>query len=172
MIDSVGDQVPTSRVGDRVWCFGAQSYRPFGTAAQSVVVPSQQAVPLPGAVSFEQGACLGIPGITAHRAVHIGGPVQRRVVLLQGGAGAVGQSAIALARHAGASVIASVRSERDADTAREAHAINAAIQREWPGFAIGACLPLESIAKAHELLEAGETAGRVVLTLETGWRLT
>jgi len=122
VIDSVGDQVPQSRVGERVWCFGAQSYRPFGTAAQYVVVPSEQAVRLPKAVSYEQGACLGIPGIAAHRAVHVAGPVQGRVVLVQGGAGAVGQCAIGLARHAGASVIASVRSERDADTAKRAGA--------------------------------------------------
>ena len=70
VIDAVGEGVPASRVGERVWCFGAQSYRPFGTAAEFVVVPAGQAVPLPDGVSFEQGACLGIPGITAHRAVH------------------------------------------------------------------------------------------------------
>ena len=64
-IDVVGEGVPESRVGERVWCFGAQSYRPFGTAAEHVVVPSAQAVPLSAAVPFEQGACLGIPGITA-----------------------------------------------------------------------------------------------------------
>ncbi len=122
VIDSVGDLVPTSRVAERVWCFGAQSYRPFGTAAQYVVVPAQQAVPLPDGVSFEQGACLGIPGITAHRAVHIAGPVRGRVVLVQGGAGAVGQCAIGLARHAGAYVIATVRAERDAETANRAGA--------------------------------------------------
>src|SRR3954469_9718129 len=97
-IDRVGDGVAASRVGERVWCFGAQSYRPFGTAAEYVVVPSEQAVPLPAGVSFEQGACLGIPGITAHRAVHAGGEVDGRVVLVQGGAGAVGQCAVALAR--------------------------------------------------------------------------
>jgi NADPH2:quinone reductase len=62
VIDRVGDGVPASRVGERVWCYGAQSYRPFGTAAEYVAVPSGQAVPLPGAVSVEQGACLALPG--------------------------------------------------------------------------------------------------------------
>jgi NADPH2:quinone reductase len=113
VIDKVGDGVPASRIGERVWCFGAQSYRPFGTAAEYVVVPAWQAIPLPQVASFEQGACLGIPGITAHRAVHVAGDVSGRVVLVQGGAGAVGQCAVGLARHAGARVIATVRSEQD-----------------------------------------------------------
>jgi NADPH2:quinone reductase len=122
VIDEVGEGVPASRLGERVWCFGAQSYRPFGTAAEYVVVPAVQAVHLPDSISFEQGACLGIPGITAHRAVHVAGPVEGRVVLVQGGGGAVGQCAIALATRAGASVIATVRSERDKSVAQRAGA--------------------------------------------------
>src|SRR3982751_4959687 len=121
-IDRVGDGVPASRVGERVWCYGAQSYRPFGTAAEYVVVPSGQAVPLPDGVPFEQGACLGIPGITAHRAVHVAGPVPGRTVLVQGGAGAVGVCAVQLAHHAGGTVIATVRSASDESTARRAGA--------------------------------------------------
>ncbi|MEZ4702275.1 MAG: NADPH:quinone reductase [Rhodothermales bacterium] len=121
-IDQVGTDVPAARVGERVWCFGAQSYRPFGTAAEYVIVPADQAIPLPARVSFEQGACLGIPGITAHRAVFAAGPVEGRTVLVQGGAGAVGQCAVALARHAGARVIATVRSEHDETVAQRAGA--------------------------------------------------
>src|SRR5437763_6533514 len=67
-IDRVGAGVPATRVGERVWCFGAQSYRAFGTAAEYVVLPAQNAVALPQGVSFEHGACLGIPGITAYSA--------------------------------------------------------------------------------------------------------
>jgi NADPH2:quinone reductase len=122
IIDRVGDGVPASRVGERVWCYGAQSYRPFGTAAEFVVVPSGQAVPLPDGVSFEQGACLGIPGITAHRCVHVAGPVAGRVVLVQGGAGAVGLCAVQLAQRAGAHVIATVRSAEDETIASRAGA--------------------------------------------------
>ncbi len=122
VIDQVGDGVPASRVGERVWCFGAQSYRPFGTAAEYVALPSEQAVPLPRDIPFEQGACLGIPGITAHRAVHVAGAVDGRTVLVQGGGGAVGQCAVALARHAGAQVIATVRSPRDEAVAQRAGA--------------------------------------------------
>ena len=122
IIDEVGDGVPSTRVGERVWCFGAQSYRPFGTAAKYVVVPTDQAIRLPDGIGFEQGACLGIAGLTAHRAVHVGGPVDGRTVLVQGGAGAVGSCAVGLARHAGSFVIATVRSEPDEHLARRAGA--------------------------------------------------
>lgn len=101
-VDRVGPGVSQEWVGRRVWCYGAQSYRPFGTAAEYVVLPLRQAVPLPDGVSLEQGACLGIPGITAHRAVQVGGSVQQRIVLVQGGAGAVGACAVQLAHRAGA----------------------------------------------------------------------
>jgi NADPH:quinone reductase len=113
VVDLVGDGVATASIGDRVWCYGAQSYRPFGTAAEYAVVPAAQAVRLPNGVSFEQGACLGIPGITAHRCVHVAGAVNGRTVLVQGGGGAVGLSAVQLARRAGAVVIATVRSSAD-----------------------------------------------------------
>lgn len=122
VIDRVGDGVPASRVGQRVWCYGAQSYRPFGTAAEYATVPSAQAVSLPEAVSFEQGACLGIPGLTAHRCVHVAGPVAGRVVVVQGGAGAVSSCAVQLARRAGAHVIATVRSDHDEQVAARAGA--------------------------------------------------
>jgi NADPH:quinone reductase len=121
-IDRAGDGVPASRVGERVWCYGAQSYRPFGTAAEYVVVPAAQAVPLPDGVPFEQGACLGIPGITAHRGVHVAGPVEGRAVLVQGGAGSVGACAVQLARRAGAQVMATVRSGEDEGVAARAGA--------------------------------------------------
>jgi NADPH:quinone reductase len=121
-IDLVGEGVPASRVGERVWCYGAQSYRPFGTAAEYVVVPAGQAVTLPESVPFEQGACLGIPGITAHRGVHAAGPVAGRVVLVQGGAGSVGVCAVQLARRAGAHVLATVRSGEDEAVASRAGA--------------------------------------------------
>jgi NADPH:quinone reductase len=119
-IDAVGEEVDPLRVGERVWCFGAQSYRPFGTAAQYVVVPDDQAVRLPDSVGFEQGACLGIPAITAHRAVFGDGPVDGRSVLVAGAAGAVGSMAVCLAAWGGANVIATVR--RPEDRAGAAHA--------------------------------------------------
>ena len=121
-IDQIGPGVSLEWIGRNVWCYGAQSYRAFGTAAEFVVVPVDHVAPLPPNVSMEQGACLGIPGITGHRAVHVGGDVRGRTVLVQGAAGSVGLCAVALARHAGARVIGIVRSESDEPTARNAGA--------------------------------------------------
>src|SRR4051794_31603544 len=116
VIESVGEGVDAGRVGRRVWVYGAQSYRPFGTAAQLTVVPAEQAVELPEEVSDELGACLGIPGITAHRAVFADGPVTGRTVLVHGVLGAVGSLAAQLARWGGAEVITTVRRSGDYGT--------------------------------------------------------
>jgi len=121
-IDEIGDGVPKRWLGQRVWCYGAQSYRAYGTAAEYVVLPLEKAVPLPEGVPMEQGACLGIPGITAHRTVHVAGDVKGRTVLVQGGAGAVGACAAQLAHRAGARVIATCRSEGDEEIASRAGA--------------------------------------------------
>jgi NADPH:quinone reductase len=121
-VDQIGEGVSSEWIGRSVWCYGAQSYRPFGTAAEFTVVPVDQVVPLPENVSMDQGACLGIPGITAHRAVHVAGDVAGRTVLVQGAAGSVGLCAVQLARQAGAKVIGTVRSSSDEPTARQAGA--------------------------------------------------
>jgi NADPH2:quinone reductase len=121
-VDQIGEGVSSEWIGRSVWCYGAQSYRPFGTAAEFTVVPVDHVAPLPENVSMDQGACLGIPGITAHRAVHVAGAVNGRTVLVQGAAGSVGLCAVRLARQAGAEVIGSVRSSSDEATAREAGA--------------------------------------------------
>ena len=119
-IDAVGPGVTQDRIGEHVWCYGAQSYRPFGTAAEYVVVPSDLAVPLtasadtphppPGDLDA-QASCLGIAGITAHRAVFADGPVDGLTVLIHGAAGGVGSIATQLARRDGASVLAVVRDD-------------------------------------------------------------
>jgi NADPH:quinone reductase len=115
-IDALGDGVDPARLGQRVWCYGAQSYRPFGTAAEFVSVPSELAVPLPDTGSdsrnrelAEQGACLGIAGITGYRAVFADGPVDGLIVLVHGAAGGVGSIATQMAARDGATVIAVVR---------------------------------------------------------------
>jgi NADPH:quinone reductase len=252
-VDKVGDGVPSEWVGKSVWCYGAQSYRPFGTAAEFTVVPVAKVVPLPKNVTPEQGACLGIPGITAHRAVHVAGPVSGRTVLVQGAAGSVGLCAVQLARFAGAHVIGTIRSSAEEETARNAGAhevipndaqlptrlkglapdgidhivevafganidrdiellkmggsvatyatdnatppvpfwqmvfkniglfflgsddfpaeakaaaardINAALEAGWQGFTIGERIPLDEIARAHELVEHPARPGRVVV---------
>jgi len=254
-VDQLGPGVTSEWMGRPVWCYGAQSYRPFGTAAELVVLPVDHIAPLPEKVSMEQGACLGIPGITAHRAINVGGAVKGRTVMVQGAAGAVGLCAVALAHHAGAHVIGTVRSVSDQSTAvnagahdvvlsdrdliarvraltpegidhivevafganleadvellkqggsiasyatdnaapkipfwnmvfknirvfflgsddfpKEAKAeaardLNAALKAGWSGFEIGEHVPLEDIARAHELVEHPVRPGRVVVVL-------
>jgi len=110
VIEAVGEGVPASRLGERIWTFNAQWKRPFGTAADCVVLPAALAVPLPEGVSFETGACLGIPALTAWEAVHGEGSADGETLLIQGGAGAVGHLAVQFAAQAGKRVIASVSS--------------------------------------------------------------
>jgi NADPH2:quinone reductase len=121
-VDQLGAGVPSDWMGRTVWCYGAQSYRPFGTAAEFTVMPVDHVSPLPETAPMEQGACLGIPGITGHRAVHVGGSVNGRTVLIQGAAGSVGVCAVQLAHRAGARVIGTVRSSPDEATAKNAGA--------------------------------------------------
>lgn len=142
VIDSVGEGVDPGRTGQRVWVFGAQSYRPFGTAAQMTIVPADQAVALPDGVSDETGACLGIPGITAHRAVFGDGPVTGLTVLVHGVMGGVGSLAAQLARWGGATVIGTVRKHAglaQAATAAVTHAV--ALDEPDPAAAIRAHAP-------------------------------
>ena len=105
-IDAVGAGIASARVGERVWVWNAAWQRPFGTAAEYVVVPAAQAVPLPPNVDGAAGACLGIPALTAWHAIHCVGGVAGRSVLVAGGAGAVGHYAIQFAKLAGAAWIA------------------------------------------------------------------
>ena len=136
VVDAVGDGIDAARVGRRVWVYGAQSYRPFGTAAQLTVVPAEQAVELPHEVSDELGACLGIPGITAHRAVFADGPITGKTVLVNGVLGAVGSLAAQLARWGGATVIGTVTREGDLDLVNPAVAHAVALDQPDPVNAI------------------------------------
>jgi NADPH2:quinone reductase len=121
-IDRVGEGVSPSRVGERVWVWNGQWRRPFGTAAQSIVLPSEQAVPLPASISIEAGACLGIPAYTAYQAVVLAGSEDGSSVLVVGGAGAVGHYAIQFAKKRNATVITTVSSPSKGEIARGAGA--------------------------------------------------
>ena len=105
-----------------MWLYEAQRGRPFGTAAELTVVPSINAVPLPGSASFEVGACLGVPAMTAHRCLFADGDLRDVWVLVQGGAGAVGFAAVLLAKWAGARVAATVSRPEQARVVHEAGA--------------------------------------------------
>ena len=130
-VDAVGEGVTELQVGDRVWLYLAAHGRPTGTAQEFTVLPADRAVKLPEGIGFDVAASLGVPAMTAHRAltVHEEGPsrlspgaLDGRTVLVQGGAGAVGHAAIQLAAWAGATVIATVSSDAKADLARAAGA--------------------------------------------------
>ena len=122
VIDEVGDGVPKSRIGERVWVWNGQWKRAFGTAAEFIVVPTAQAVALPGNVSFEAGACLGIPAMTAIHAVVLAKATKDTTLLVSGGAGAVSQYVIQFAKAQGATVITTVSSPEKAKAAHEAGA--------------------------------------------------
>jgi NADPH2:quinone reductase len=123
LVAGVGPGVHSMSEGDRVFVYRAGSARPGeGTAAQYVVVPQANAIRLPNALSFAEGACLGVPAFTAFHATLSDGPVSGQTVLVQGGAGAVGLVAVELARWSGATVIATVSSPEKADLARVAGA--------------------------------------------------
>jgi NADPH2:quinone reductase len=121
-VDAVGHGVDPSRVGERVWLWEAAWQRADGTAQEYVVLPERQAVRLHDGVSFDAGASLGIPALTAHRCLTVSelGPHRLAPGVLSGqtvlvaGAGAVGHAAIQLARWGGARVITTVSSDEKA----------------------------------------------------------
>ncbi len=118
-IEAVGAGVDPHRIGERVWLWNAQggygeAGRAFGTAADLIALPAQQAVPLPEHLSFAEGACLGVPALTAHRCVMSDGDVAGQTVLIQGGAGAVGYLAAQISLAEGARVIATVSTKDNA----------------------------------------------------------
>jgi NADPH:quinone reductase len=130
-VEAVGQGVDPVLVGERVWTWEAAHQRPFGTAAEFTVVPARQVVLLGAEPSFEIGAALGVPFLTAHRCLTVAeslpdrlspGSLADRAVLVQGGAGAVGNAAIQLARWAEATVIATVSSPQKAQLAAAAGA--------------------------------------------------
>jgi NADPH2:quinone reductase len=121
VIDAVGPGVSESRTGQRVWLW-MTAYDRYGSAAEWTVVPQEQAVPLPDDVSFELGAQLGVPALTAYRCLYADGPLEGKQVLVAGGAGAVGHFAIELAVRAGARVVATVSSPEKGELARAAGA--------------------------------------------------
>lgn len=122
VIDQVGDGIAKSRLGERVWVWNGQWKRAFGTAAEFIALPAAQAVKLPDKISFEAGACLGIPAMTAIHAVALAGTEKDSTVLVAGGAGSVGQYAIQFAKAQGATVLTTISSPEKAAAAREAGA--------------------------------------------------
>ena len=172
-IDRVGDGVSAARIGERVWTWNAAWKRPFGTAAEYVVLPAEQAVPLPAAASFEDGACLGIPALTAYHAVTIDGSVEGLTLLVAGGAGGVGHYVVQFAKANGATVITTVSSPEKAEHARRAGADHVVNYREEDvadrvkgitnGRGVDKVIELDIVANARLLPGVLKPKGKVVI---------
>lgn len=181
VIDAVGAGVEHLAVGDRVWLYLAQHGRPIGTAAELTVQPASRVVRLPDSASFEVGASLGVPAMTAHRALTVTedgpsrlhpGALDRATVLVAGGAGAVGHAAIQLARWAGATVVATVSSPEKAALAKAAGAHHVVNYRDGdPAAAVRAVAPdgvdlvVEVAPAQNAALNAAVTANRASIAI-------
>lgn len=173
VIDEVGEGVARSRVGERVYVTMAQWQRPWGTASEYIALPGDRAIPLPEDTGFEQGACLGVPILTAHYALALYAGVAGQTVLVQGGAGAVGFYAIQFAKLMGATVIATVSSDHKAQVARAAgadHVINyrtdelgARVAAVTSGRGVGRVLEVNFAANAVRIPEVLGKGGTVVV---------
>jgi NADPH:quinone reductase len=133
-IVATGDGVDSARVGERVWVFEGQWERPFGTAAQLVDVPAGHSVALPDGVDLDIGACMGIPAMTAHRAVLADGPIEGQSVLVRAGSGRVGFYAAQIARLAGAATV--IATAGSADSAERAAGTGAQVVASHAGDAL------------------------------------
>lgn len=157
VIEAVGAGVDAARLGERVWVWNAAWQRAFGTAADYVALPAGQAVRLPDGTGFAEGACFGIPAMTAWYAVMGDGPVAGQTVLVTGGAGTVGRYAVQMARAAGARVIATVSS---AEKARHSTA------EEWVNYreadVAGAVMDLTAGAGVDRIVDVDFGANQAV----------
>ena len=150
VIAAVGSGVDPARIGERVWIWNGQYNRPYGTAAEYITLPADQAVRLPDATSFEAGACLGIPGLTAYRAVELAEVAANDSVLVIGGTSGVGFYAAQMARARGARVVSTVGSAAKAQMMRDA------------GFDDVILYKTESVADRVHTLTAGAGVNAII----------
>lgn len=150
VIEAVGEGVDDNRIGERVWVYQAQYARRFGTAAEYLAIDGSRVPKLPDEASFEVGACLGIPAMTAHRCVFADGDVTGQTILVTGGAGRVGHYAVQWASQAGATVIATASNDEDKATCLEAGARHVVNHRE------------DNVAEAIMAASGGAEVDRVV----------
>jgi len=168
--ERVGEGVSENRIGERVWIYQAQYGRRFGTAAEFVAIDSGRAPRLSDNASFEVGACLGIPVMTAHRCVFADGDVAEQTILVTGGAGRVGHYAVQWASQAGATVIATASNDEDKAVcmaAGAAHVVNhrsddvvSAIMEATSGELVDRIVDVEfgaNLATSIEVLRIGGT---------------
>ena len=172
VVEATGDGVSADRIGERVWVYEAQYARRVGSAAEYVAIDSRRAVRLPDNSSFEIGACIGIPVMTAHRCVFADGPVEAQTLVITGGVGRVGYYALQWAAQAGARVIATASNETDAEKCRLAGAYAVVNHRDadWAAQVIAAnggarvdrVIDVEFGANLPAVLDMIRTSGMIV----------
>lgn len=168
IIDAVGSGVTEFAPGDRVWLGISGWQRPLGGTAQEYTIAlAERVFPLPVEAGFDIGASLGVPAVTAHRALTVGelmpsrlsrGSLAGKVVLVAGGAGAVGHAAIQLARWAGATVITTVSSSAKAALTQDAGAHHAVNYRDADAAAQVRALAPEGVDHVVEVAAAANAA--------------
>jgi NADPH:quinone reductase-like Zn-dependent oxidoreductase len=172
VVEATGDGVSADRIGERVWVYEAQYARRFGSAAEYIAIDSRRAVRLPDNSSFEIGACIGIPVMTAHRCVFADGPVDGQTLVITGGVGRVGYYAVQWAAQAGARVIATASNETDAENCRLAGAYAVVNHRDadWAtqviaangGARVDRVIDVEFGANLPAVLDMIRTSGTIV----------
>ncbi len=172
VIDQLGTGVDEARIGQRVWIWNAQWLRPFGSAAEYVVLPESQAVPLPAQTGFDAGACLGIPAMTAWHAVSRFNPAAGKNLLIAGGTGAVSHYAIQFAKAAGFRVLTTVSSPFKAELVRAAGAdavidyrredVTEAVKAHTDGQGVDGLIELDISVNAPLLPGVMKPGGKVV----------
>ncbi len=172
VIEAVGKGVSEDRLGERVWVYQAQHGRRFGSAAEYVALDSARAARLPDSSSFEIGACIGIPLMTAHRCVFADGPVEGKTLVVTGAAGRVGFYAVQWASQAGARVIATASNDNDADSCKRAGAYVTVNHRDedWAAQVVAAnggapvdrVIDVEFGANLPAVLDMIRTSGTIV----------
>jgi NADPH2:quinone reductase len=171
IIEAVGEGVSDDRIGERVWVYQAQFGRRFGTSAEYVTLDESRAAILPENSSFEVGACMGIPAMTAHRCVFADGPVAGQRIVVTGGAGRVGYYAIQWAKSAGATVYATTSNPADEQVCRDVGADNVVNHRDedWGdrllkitgGEKVDRVIDVEFGANLSEVLKFVRTGGTI-----------
>jgi NADPH:quinone reductase len=177
VIDAVGSGISPGRSGERVWTWNGQWKRAFGTAAEYITLPEALAVPLPERTSFAEGACLGIPAMTAAHAIAVSGLGPGNTALISGGAGGVGLYAVQFAKAAGAAVITTISSADKAKLARSAGAdhvidykrenVGERVMALTGGRGVDAVIELDLVANAR-LLPGVAHARTTVVVYGTG----
>ena len=178
VIDAVGEGVPESRLGERVFVYQAQHGRSGGTAAQWVSIASSRAPALPDEATFEVGACIGIPIMTAHRCVTADGSIAGSCVLVTGGAGRVGYYAIQWAKRFGARVVATAGNPADHALCLAAgaeHVVDhhqpgwgVALREQLGGERVARVIDVEFGANLHEVIDCIAIGGVIATYASTG----